>query len=478
MMRSLGLGILLLLVASPVLASRWAYDKGLSITSTTTGNVGLTAQDQQSDTVLRVRPYLGIRRISGRTNARLFYAPDFRYYLQGTEDSKIGHSLRADASTELVKRIFVLRVSARASQVLINPADRVGFDDVNNPDAFTQGFAFNITPDIRLPAYSEKYASIRLRPGLNYGFTADSSGGKDGLSQTGSTTSLDIVSGPYFSRMPWRIRYRNDIFDADAEDSWGRLEGFVRYRISANYSLDLILGYDSLKTGGQDNQGGVRWQMSATWTPNPRTSLTLGFGEAFFGDDWTLSFRHRHRHTVFSASYHVDVQDVTTEFLTRDVVAFEDAFGQEIIDPLEGDPLLVEVGTPTLVDDIYIRRAFTATVTQSRGRTSVQARLRYNERDYQRSPLDTQDAVLDLTANRTLSKKLRGNVRLNYWDHQEDNLNAQDFEQYGAEVGVSYSLSRKIRVSVTYRYLERSSSISEQNFDDGQVNFGLRVNYL
>jgi len=478
MIRFAGLAVLLSLVALPASASRWMFDKGLDIQSVTTGNVDLAGTDQQSDTVIRARPYLGIRRISGRTKARLFYAPDVRWYLQGTRDSKIGHTLRADSSTELVKRAFFLRLSARASQVLTDPASRAGFDNINNPDAYTQSFVFSVIPDFRLPLVNHKYASARFSPGVNYGFTADAAGGQSGLSQTGSTTRLDIVSGPYFNRMPWYLRYRNDVFDVNREDNWGRLDAGVRYRISANYSLNLSLGYDSLRTEGQDNQGGVRWHTTATWSPTARTSLSVGVGEAFFGTDWSLAFRHRYKHTSFTANYYTNVQDVTTELLQRDVVPFEDEFGQVIVDPLEGNPLLVEVNTPYLIDDIYIRHALDGTVAYVRGRTSLRARLWYDARDYQRSPLDTKDARAELVARRRLSRKLSGNLRLDYWSHSEDNPDAQNFDQYGAQLSFGYSLSQKIGLSVGYRWLDRSSSIPDQNYDDGQITFGLSVNYL
>jgi uncharacterized protein (PEP-CTERM system associated) len=480
MFRILVVGVILFSLASSVQAGRWRTTAGLTLNTDTTDNVGLDALDRETDTVVRLRARLGANRRGGRARLRFAYAPEARYYVNGTQNDEVVHRLRANGDVELVKKIFFLRLDAYANQALIDPRESAGFDTVSNPDAFTQTFGMRITPDFRIPLLRSDFAQVRIRPGINYTFTADSADREDGVRQGGSTTRVNITSGSYFPRMPWSIDYRNDVFDVDRDDSWGRASGTLGYRINSTYRVDFTVGYDSAKVdqGVADDRDtdGFRWRSTLRWTPNARTSLALGVGEAFFGDDWRLDFRHRHKRTSITASYYKNIEDFTTQLLEERTIPFVDPFGNEIVDPLTGEQLGVVVGTPVLVDEIYLVERFRFSISQSRGRTNGTFNVRYDKRDYSVSNLDSEDMVLSLRLNRRLTPKTTGNLRIEYWDSREDSAGGEDFEQYGAQLGFNYRLGPRTSVGLRYRYTDRSSSAPGQNFDEGRFNLNLAFN--
>lgn len=463
----------------PAHAGRWVTTKGLTIDTDTTSNVGLDRVDRESDTVLRIRPSLGLKRRGGRISMRMIYAPEARFYLQGTNSDHLWHRLRLTADAELVKNIFFLRIKANAGQALIDPASRVGFDSINNPDAFTQSFSLRIIPDLRIPLMRGEFARIRIRPGINYTVTADSAGGEGGINRGGSTTVVSVTSGNYFARMPWSLDYRNDVFDVDSDDNWGRASGTLGYRFDERYTVRFTFGYDSFQSDravDSDRQGdGFRWRTTLEWNPGPRTAVTLGIGEAFFGDDWVFNFRHRHKHTAIRASYYKNIEDVTTQLLDTEFIPFEDAFGNEILDPVTGQQLGVEVGTPALVNDVYLLERFRVSLTQGRGRTTATLNVRYDNRDYASSNLDSVDAVGDVILRRSLTPKTTGDLRLKYWDHREDHPDGQDFDEYSARVGFRYRVAERTTIGLYYIYTERTSNIPAQNFDEGRINLRLGI---
>jgi uncharacterized protein (PEP-CTERM system associated) len=317
------------------------------------------------------------------------------------------------------------------------------------------------------------FAQVRLRPGINYTLTADSADSDDGIRRGGTTTQLDITSGRFFPRMPWSINYRNDVFDVDKDDSWGRASGTLSYRFSARYRLGLTFGYDSAKRDDGRDDGGFRWRSTLYWTPGPRTSLSFGIGEAFYGEDWIFTFKHRYKHTSITGRYYKNIETVTTSLLETEVIPLVDPLGNEIVDPITGRQLGVAVGTPALVDDVFLNERFNLRFARSWGRTSGNLSFNFSNRDYDDADLDSEELIVRLGLSRRLAPRTTTSLSVDYWDHREDAENAQDFEEYGAQLSFNYKLGPRTSVGLRYRYTDRDSSIPEQNFDEGRFNLNI-----
>jgi len=426
--------------------------------------------------VLQASASVYATRRGGRANVRFAYSPRLRYYLSGTQNSRVDHRLNANGRVELIENYFFLSANASATQRLINPQDNVGFDNISNPDAFTQTWAFSVVPDIRFPIRGGDFATVRVRPGVNYTVTGNSASGGGRVNTGGRTTRVDIRSGRFFTRFRWNLNYRNDIWDVNSDDGFGRADGTLRYDFNRQYAVSLTLGYDEGRYRTNQDSSGFRWRSTVYWNPTIRTSLSLGVGEAFYGDDWELRFRHRHKQTIFDASYYVNVEDARQSILDQEVIPLVDEFGNEIENPFTGEPILIVVGTPALIEDVYVQQTFRAGMSTRRGRTNGNLQLRYYDRNYQTLELDTQDATLDFNLGRRLTPRTSGNLNVRYWKHTEEATDANDYDQYSARLSLSYRISQKITSSIGYRYSTRNSAVSDDNFDEGRVDWNLRVN--
>jgi uncharacterized protein (PEP-CTERM system associated) len=478
MKKKVGLTCFLLIWTSLVSAATWSISPGITTRLFFTDNLFLTPDNEESDTAVQILPSITARRTGARAKARFAYGPSLLFYANNSDLNTVYQVLQAEADLELVERIFFLDIAANANPYLINPRDRAAFDVVNNPDAFTQTASLRITPEIRAPVISGDYAEVRLRPGVNYSFAADSAAGARNDGVTGTRTQLDIDSGRFFSRMPWSLNYSRSIFDVDTNDGFGRVSGSVGYRFTPKYRLDLTLGYDKGRYTSRNDTSGVAWRVTGTWTPSGRTDLSLGIGEAYFGNDWRLRFRHRHKHSVWTAEYDVDVQSVRQEIIDSQVVPFEDAFGNPILDPLTGQPTTLEVGTPALVDDVYVRDRFRLGWAWFRGRTNVNLTLRYDRRNYQALAQDTKDGVAYLNLSRRLTRRLTGRVGLDYWNHTEDNpLPTADFEEYRARVGLSYRLGPRTDARLDLLRTDRSADNRLDEYTENRLDLTVSYNW-
>ena len=458
-------------------AASWQASPGLTGRLYFTDNLNLTPDDKESDAVVQVLPSISARRTGRRVQTRFAYAPSLLFYSSNSELNNVYHILQANVDSELIERIFFLDVSANANQSLINPRSRAAFDAVNNPDAFSQTASIRVTPDIRLPVFGGDYVDVRIRPGINYSFVADTADGDSNDGVGGQDSQINLTSGRLFTRMPWSINYRRRVFSSDTDDRFGRADGKVGYILSPRFRADVTAGYDEGRYNSVNDTSGFRWRLTGTWTPTQRTLFSLGVGEAFFGDDWRLRFRHQHKHSVWRAEYDVNVENSRQEIVDRQVVQFEDAFGNPLVDPLTGRREDVDVGSAPLVDDVYVRDRFRLGWAWFRGRNNVDLDLRYDRRDYQSADLDTQDGRVNLSFSRRLARRLSGRVRLEYWNHKEegDPIDAFDFNQYRARIGLNYQLGSRTNASLDLLRTDRSSDNRLDEYTENRVD--LSVSY-
>jgi uncharacterized protein (PEP-CTERM system associated) len=460
-------------MALPVSAGRWKLRKNLNVSTNSTGNLFLTESNRVSATALSVRPGLYLTRRGGRANVRFAYAPSLNFYPIDSSLNRIAHYLAANASAELIKQYFFLHARARAGQVVRDPLRRSGFDGISNPDALANSFSFSIRPDFRGPLLKAgRYARFRIQPAVNFGYTQG--GLRGGVSRT---TRINVISGPAFARTPWSLNYRNDIFDTDTNDGIGRVDGRIGIRVSDAWRVNLRLGYDQGRYRSDSENSGFRWRSTISYTPTRRSRLTLGIGEAFFGDDWVFRFTHRHKHSVWNLRYDRNVENARQELLQQEFIPLRDEFGEPIEDPVSNLPVAVVVTSPVLIDDVYVRDRLTAGWSWFRGRTRANLRARLNRRDYQSLDLDETDGRVTLNLSRRLSPKTSGSTRLDYWTHSEQTAGLNDFDQYAISMRLSHRVARILRVGLRYTHTQRTSESGINDFGDNIFGLDFNLNF-
>jgi len=459
------------------LLAGWRGTAGVRVGLIWSDNLTLTRTGGESGGVIRVLPYISTARDGNRLRLSFNYGPSILYYPTLSDRTRVNHVLGANASAELVERYLFLDVRARANQALINPSARAGFDSIANNGAYTQTASITVTPRLVVPVLGGRFATIEVQPGAGNVWTA-STAGDNGRSSTPTTnTRISVVSGPMFTRVPWSLNWRRRQWDADTGDGTGVFTASVGYILSSRYRVTGIVGYeDSSYTARNNRSRGTRWEFRFDWTPKPTTAVKLGYGQTFYGDFGDVAISHRHKYWAFSTTYRVSIETAFTSIEEQEVVPLEDAFGNPILDPINGDVIRASVTTPVLIEESFLRRRWRTTLAYSRGRTNVTGQWIVTDREYSQSDRDTSDNQWRLNLRRSLSGRLSANAQFIYWDHSQsqsaNSLNT-DYIQHAVTVGLSYRLGQRTTLRARVAHEARNAEDRFGDFSENRASLDL-----
>lgn len=446
-----------------------------------TNNLFSTPEGKEGGMVLQVVPYASNSYNSSRSSYQWFYGPSAIIYGGGKSDlNRLGHNLQLSANVALYKEYLGLNISARAAQNLISPnrsGRGGGFDSIGNPDNYAQTFAFGITPVFNVPlTFNGDFATVKIAPGINFAFTADTASGRQNVGSRGSASSVTVTSGEMFSRMPWSLRWSSNVWTS-GQNRYNQFSFNTSYRVNSELSVGGTLGFDSSFFDGSQTGRDPRWRITPRWTPTSNTSIAIGYGHRFSGNDWYLSIQRSFKRSTLDLRYETTISDARTALLDQDVVAFQDPFGNPI-DPATTQDFTGINTTPALVNDTYVQNRLSATYAWTRGRNNVTFSLRQDDRSYQVSNVSTLDLYSTIGYSRSLTSRAQGSATLNIWAHDDRQVtlaSENDFTEYRLNLAYGYSLGARTSTSVTYSFINRQSG--SQGYDFGENRLYLTLNY-
>ena len=185
-------------------------------------------------------------------------------------------------------------------------------------------------PVIRLPILRSNLATSQIESALNYQFTADTVAQTGRQGDCGSISNVRIRGGKIFLRSTWEATYESNVFNREDSTRYETLIAGLGYRITYQWRIQALAGYDNGSYLSQNDTRTSRWRMTPVWTPSPAISVAVGYGERYSGKDWYLSPSRRFKRATLRAEYQRMLADSRTEVLDEDVVQFEDVFGDPV----------------------------------------------------------------------------------------------------------------------------------------------------
>lgn len=471
---------MLFLGLSPAQGAEWQVSKSVSLTETYSDNIDLDDSNKKSAFITSVTPSISLQGKGGR--ARVNLSGSLGFNTRSSGGSSISPNIRGDANAELVRQKLFVDADASISRVFLDPygpigvstgpigvpsgpigvssgpigvfSDPIGVDTLNSTRNTTTFMQFSVSPYYRdrLKDVGDFEARYRYSSTLFSG-NGDNSGDH--------SLSLSLNSGKNFSRLIWGIGadYRRTSYDGERSSrSETSTDGTLGYRFNRKLSVDGSVGREwNDIPSTRSKTGGFRWSLNSTWTPNPRTSVRIGYGHRFFGSTPTLDVSYRRRRSTLTASYSKVLTDANTELRTL------------AIDPVTGQIFPVAL----LNRDIFVDERFTGSYSISGKRTTVTLSGTRSRQVYQISPDRSELTKLGLSVSRALSGRVSTNASVNWY--QQDQSAANNAETWQGILGMSVKVGEKTRLAIKYSYNKRIDDQPGDSYEENRISASLSM---
>lgn len=268
----------------------------LSLSQTLTDNRRLSATDRQSDLVTTVSPGIQITSRSGALQGSLNYVANGIVYARDSGASTIQNQLTATGNAEIVERRFSVGATASIGQQAISAFGTQAATSTADIGNRTEVATYSLSPLLQ----GRLLGSTDYRASLTYNASTTNS------STVGDSSSLNGSVGlsGRFGVFGWGADASRGYseYDAGRRTFNSRVGGSLSMIPDPELRLALRVGRESSNLASSDNSGTVSWGGGVTWTPTPRTTLSLDGDRRYFGNSHTLSLRHRFARSIWSFS--------------------------------------------------------------------------------------------------------------------------------------------------------------------------------
>lgn len=480
-------------------AKDWDANAGLTTQAIYSDNVNLEKNNRQSDLGIRVTPSIGIQKETRYNKLSFQYGLSYLEHLNIPVQGDFQHNLTADWNSELYRDTLFLDLRANAGQTLTSQTGANRGDDFNSGNTI-QTFVYSISPYTR--HHFGTIADLEVRY-TNDGVILDS----DTASNSSSNkVNFSLNSGRGFKAVSWDVigSYRLvEQEDSGGDDSYADGRASLSYALNRYWAPNFFVAYqdNEFETNSEKPSeiiygGGITWTPNQTvavnlsinsesnigggitWTPSRRTELKLSYGDDPFNESWLFRLKHRARRSVISASYSENHTTTSRdELLERQTFQLVDSFGNTIVDPITGRPILVEQDSPDLNNETYVLSRFELGYDINVGRRdSLSFGAHHTNRDYQVSQNSETNWGVNASWSHILAANLSSNLRF-AWDKFDSAMDANDSIDWSLGSGLTYDLTRKTSLTLELQHRVNDASNSTSSYTENRATMTLGTSW-
>jgi len=464
----------LALPSLPTMAGYWKITPNVSVSERYSDNVNLSPAGQElGGFTTEINPGVSIATSgTGRIKTSVDYSlrsPITFGQVQTT--SRAYHQLNGTANATLVDETFYMDATARIGQQNLSLLGPIGTNTADTSNIATYR-TLGLSPYLRHRFGS--FASGDAR--YTHDYTGYSNGG---ASSTGDTVSLALNSGTSFNQLFWGLNYSKQkvgYTDQTVDREFDQGSATLGYNLTPKLRV-FATGGDERNTyaaAAGASTGGSYWNAGFGITPTTRTSLEASYGQRFFGKTYTLKLSHNARRTTWTANYLQDIVDARTYILTSQTMPLiiTDSTGRQLIlvDSVTGKPVLFTFEVPTLTNDVYISKSFTASLGIVTGKSTVALSVFNTIRE---SQITTINNSKQYGTNAAWGLKITGRTTSTLsggWSR----LTTPSFDREDDLWNVRYSLTRqfnpKASGSVELRHQQRNSNQAVGDYRENAIS--------
>ena len=445
-------------------AGEWRVTPRVSARQTYSDNINLDPSGfERHDFITSVSPGIAARGRGGRINLDLAYDLQVLDYARNSSPRRQSHRLQAGAQAEVIEQILSVDFRSTAGQQSTDNTTALAQDPTAGVDNTSQFFTYSINPVARHRLGS--YADIIVSTGFSQVINERS------VNSDARTLNIAVDSGARFQRLGWQLGYNQRAISnsTNSTTDFRSANAGVSYRFNRKWSAFVSGGaeFNDFQTS-RSTTDAITWRLGGTWTPTSRTNITTSYNRRFFSDSISMALQHRARRTVITASFDETATTTTTLQLEQVLVPFVDEFGEEVVDPGTGEPLIVAIDTATPTDEVIILRRFAGSIAWQGQRTNASLSISEQIRDFELSGDTERVFAVSAGVSRRLSRKARGRVGAQ-WQTTEFRGSSRADSRWSVNLPLTRQIYRRVSGGVELRHIRNSSDRPDREFSESRA---------
>ena len=462
--RALLLSFILLATSSGALANTWTFQPGVDLREIYSDNISLAApQEARDEFVTEVAPWFSINSDRRRLKVNLNYRLQSLFYASEAGRNHTYHQLNADSAAVIIENLFYFDANGTIGQQVINPVANIPSDNISIIDNRTNYTTYTLSPSVHHNFGASATADVRYSYSrVDYSRANQSSGRVDQY-------SASLRSGPTFNHITWSMAYSESktVYDSPSDVSFKSAHGQLGYFVASSLNVYGDLGYEDNKyTSSGGRTSGRRWSVGFLWAPGPRTSLSASYGRRFFGNTYSLDFKHRSRLTQWEASYSEDITSVATLQLASRTLGLVDA---------AGNVSLIRVIFPQETSETFVNKQSRLSMTRKLRSGSLAIQFYDDQRLYQAG--GGRDEQYGNTSTLSWSLNKRSDMSLTGGWAQYHYRSGSTVGLWYAGMGVTRHISRSVSTEAEYRHSASYSMDNARGYRENRISAYVRATF-
>jgi uncharacterized protein (PEP-CTERM system associated) len=497
-----------LLWAGGAFAVNWRADASIAPSIAYTDNVCLSKDNKQGDwtAVGLLRPSGSVSHESRRTKVNAQGAVQINTLTDGElrdngctgvdlEDrQKFFPSISAVGSTVVIDQWVTVDATLRADQNEVTSALPGSGDDLNRNGNTNTFYRYSVSPILRHRLKNKAFYTLR------YSYD-DQINTADSVSNSSRHAVRTSLANGTASRVTWnlagnysRVEYSDDFVNRftglviPAQDTELKSASLsMGYQIQRRWQINGRYGWEwnDFQTYNDANTGGADWDIGVRWTPSTRTTVNVGSGDRFFGSTPRLDISHKRKRSLFRASYRKfitferDINTLGNGFL------FGDTIEEQLIDGVDQQEQVINgVQTNSSISSngpIFDERATLGyTYSGRRATTNVFGSFSQQTRAEDGAEGEFKDFTVSFSPRISRTYTVTGSMT---WGEDEPLgyrgiPTVEDFsnsETWYYQVQVGRRLNNRMSMSLNYRFTDRQSDTSINEYQENRVIATLNI---
>lgn len=463
-------------------AGDWRITPRFNASETWTDNLDLVSSGGSSDYVTRLSPGVNVTGQGRRLRGSLDYTYSRFIYLDRSDANRDGHQVQGRGTAELLPQWFFIEGALTRSEQVVNRQGRLPNSVINITNNTAEVSSLSVSPYLR-HAFGG-FATGELR----YRWTDTATDAIEGQERTAVAAlgarddvyEASLASGEDFRRLPWRLSWsrRESEREAGATDRIERKAADLTWVYSRRWRATATVGQEdnSFLTQQGGDASGFIWTLGGTWTPSPRTTLSMNFGERFFGSTFGLNLTQRRKRWVFNTSYREEVQTFSQREEALRLFPTTDAFGQPVTDPLVGATPVLVVDRPSLVDDVSVSRILNSTATWVGRRTTATVSVGRDLRELQGLGSDEEVSFWSGRVSHRVTPLVDASLAGQY-SASEFGVATRTDRRYEFTPALNWRIARSLTGALSYSWFTNESDVAENDFTENRVVGSLSITF-